>query len=226
MRYSYLLFDLDGTLTESGEGIINSALYALKKNHMELPDEETMMKFVGPPLAESFEQYCGTTPEQAEKLIDDYREYFNERGWAENAVYDGIPEALQELLKEGRKLIVATSKPESASKKILSYFQLDKYFTLIAGASMDASRNKKGDIIAYALDYFPEIGSERQNVLMIGDRAADVIGAKEQGIPCVGVLYGYGTREELLEAGAASICPHTRDLPEVIAALEREPEVF
>ncbi len=221
MKYSYILFDLDGTLTKSGEGIVNSILYALKKNGIKETDREKLNACVGPPLDETFKKYYGVPDELIGKYIDDYREYFHARGWAENAVYPGIPESMQTLCSQGRRLAVATSKPEEISKQIISYFHLDPYLTLVAGATMDGSRSKKGDVIAYALKRL-EAGRPQENVLMVGDRAEDVIGAKENGIPCIGVLYGYGSEEELTLSGADAICAETTDLPEVIAALERE----
>ncbi|MCD7885856.1 MAG: HAD hydrolase-like protein [Lachnospiraceae bacterium] len=222
-HYEYILFDLDGTLTESGTGIINSVLYALKKNGIEESDREKLRAFVGPPLSESFQRFYGMSKEQSLHMVDDYREYYLERGWKENFVYEGIPQVLETLRGQGRKLIVATSKPEETSKRILTYFQLDGYFELIAGATMGEGRNKKGEVIAYALSQIME--KERKSIdtarmLMVGDRLNDVDGARENGLSCVGVLYGYGSQKELEEAGALAICPEVRNLPDVIAALE------
>lgn len=245
-HYEYILFDLDGTLTESDPGIINSVLYALKKNGIEETDREKLRAFVGPPLTESFQNYYGMSEEQAAHMVDDYREYYHDRGWRENSVYFGIPEALQILREQGRKLAVATSKPEMFAKQILSWFHLAPYFDLIAGATMDSSRSRKGQVISYALKQLgagqdDRIGKERYsaladgkrtpaghltplrgetNILMVGDRLHDVLGAKENGLPCVGVLYGYGTRRELEQAGVAAICREPKDLPDVIAELE------
>ncbi|MCD8338075.1 MAG: HAD hydrolase-like protein [Lachnospiraceae bacterium] len=234
-HYEYILFDLDGTLTESHPGIINAVLYALKKNGIEETDREKLLAFVGPPLTDSFQQYYGMPKEQALRMVDDYREYHQDRGWKENAVYGGIPEVLETLRSQGRKLFVATSKPEPIAIRTVEYFHLDRYIERVFGASMDESRSQKGRVISYALSqiakiYCPETGDTRApqqrsalrlpDILMVGDRLHDVEGAKENGLPCVGVLYGYGTRKELEEAGAAAICPGVRDLPGVIAALE------
>ncbi len=219
-RYEYILFDLDGTLTESGPGIINCVLYALEKHGIKETDQEKLKAFVGPPLKDTFEEYYGITGEENFRMIEDYRERFNEIGWKENSVYPGIPEALDELCREGRKLVVATSKPESASERIIDYFGLSEYFSFVAGATLDDSRSEKEDIIRYALERLPEADPSR--VLMVGDRAGDVRGAKKNGIPCVGVLYGYGNLNELQLAGAAAICPKAADLPSVIASLEEE----
>ncbi len=213
----YLLFDLDGTLTESGEGIVNSVLYALQKRGIKETDRGKLYAFVGPPLLVSLEKLYGITGEDAISFIDDYREYYNERGWKENAVYPDIPASLERLYNEGRKLVVATSKPEAASKRILAYFQLNSWFVMVAGASMDESRSKKEDVIAYALK---RLGITGKECLMVGDRAEDIVGANANGIPGIGVLYGYGTRQELIEAHAAALCGEAKDLPGVIATLE------
>lgn len=226
-HYESILFDLDGTLTESHPGIIHAVLYALRKNGIEETDREKLLAFVGPPLTDSFQQYYGMSREQALRMVDDYREYHQERGWKENKVYEGIPEVLETLCAQGRKLYVATSKPEPIAIRTVEYFHLDRYFGRVFGASMDESRSQKGRVIAYALSQIREqspveAGStgEAPQILMVGDRLHDVEGARENGLPCVGVLYGYGTQNELEKAGAAAICPEVKDLPGVIAALE------
>ncbi len=236
-HYDIILFDLDGTLTESAPGIVNAVLYALKKNGIEETDRDKLMTFVGPPLYDSFQTHYGMSKQQADHMVDDFREYYHERGWKENASYKGIPEMLQILRAQGRKLAVATSKPEETAKQVLAWFGLTEYFDLIAGATMDDSRSRKGDVIAYAIAQLEaeaagesensEKGSAGKNanhdhILMVGDRSHDVAGAKENGLPCVGVLYGYGSREELEAAQAAAICAEVGDLPGVIAGLERE----
>ncbi len=217
-HYEYLLFDLDGTLTESGPGIINCIVYALNKHGITETDREKLAAFVGPPLADTFENYYGITGEENFQMILDFRERFNAVGWKENSVYPGIPEALRILCAQGRELVVATSKPEDAAKRIVGYFGLAPYFSFVAGATNDDKRSKKTDIIRYALGLLP--GTDLSRVLMVGDRAHDVKGAAENGISCVGVLYGYGDRQELAEAGAAALCPSPKDLPGVIASLE------
>lgn len=214
-NYRYILFDLDGTLTASAEGIVNSVLYALKKNGIEEQDRKKLEAFVGPPLADSFMTYYGVSAEQAKTLTEYYREYFRERGWKENSVYEGIPEVLEKLAGDGKQLIVATSKPEPFAKKILAYFELDHYFSIIRGSTLDGSITTKGQVIASVLE---EIGAEhRAEMVMVGDREHDVKGAAENQIPCIGVLYGYGSQAELERAGAAAICIDVADLPGVIA---------
>lgn len=212
-NYRYLLFDLDGTLTDSAEGIINSVLYALEKFGIKENDREKLTAFVGPPLLDSFMKYYGVSAAEAQTLTTYYREYFSTKGWQENRVYEGIPEALAELQAQGKHLILATSKPEVYARKIMDLFDLAKYFDLICGASMDGTISKKADVIGLVLEklsreYLPEM-------VMIGDREHDVLGAKAHGIPCVGVLYGYGSRTELGSAGAAALCEAVGDLPEL-----------
>lgn len=216
----YILFDLDGTLTESGEGIINSVIYALKKKGITVEDRSMLLPFVGPPLVDSLERYFNMSREDAMASVEDYREYFNERGWKENRVYDGIPEALAKLKGAGKYLIVATSKPEVFAKRILEYFELAQYFDLIVGSTLDGSVNTKGQVIALALERMKELnhGEEvsKEDIVMVGDREYDVNGAKENGLPCLGVLYGYGNEAELRAAGAKELCPEVKCLPEIL----------
>ncbi len=212
--YKYILFDLDGTLTDSAEGIVNSVLYALQQKGIEEHDREKLNAFVGPPLADSFMKYYGLSEEEAREMISLYRAYFEPKGWAENRVYEGIPKVLEELCAQGRHLLVATSKPEAFAKRILEHFDLTKYFELIRGASMDEKLSRKEQVIACVIE---EIGAEHvKEMVMVGDREHDVIGARLNGLPCVGVLYGYGSREELEAAGAAAVCPTVRELPEYL----------
>ena len=150
--YQYILFDLDGTLTDPGLGITNSIMYALKKFGIEENDRASLYRFIGPPLLDSFQRFYGFTEEQSEQATAYYREYFSDRGLYENAVYDGVETMLKTLQEQGKTLILATSKPEVFAVEILRYFKLEQYFTLIAGATMDASRNKKSDVIAYAIE--------------------------------------------------------------------------
>jgi phosphoglycolate phosphatase len=208
--YNYLLFDLDGTLTDPGEGITNSVSYALKKWGIETPDKRELYCFIGPPLSASFKKYYGFSEEDSLKCVEFYREYFRDRGIFENTVYDGIPALLERLKKEGKVIILATSKPEEFAKRILEHFDLAKYFDFIAGASMDESRNKKGDVIRYALE-MAQI-NDLSRALMIGDREQDVIGARQNSIACLGVLYGYGSKAELENSGADFIAETVADI--------------
>ena len=216
--YKYILFDLDGTLTDPGLGITNAVMYALKKFNIEVPDRSELYKFIGPPLLESFEKYYGMTPEQSQMALQYYREYFKPYGLYENTVYDGIEEVLAALKVQGKKLILATSKPEPFAVEILRHFGLDKYFDFVAGATMDEKRVRKADVIAYALESC-EI-AELSEAIMVGDREHDVLGAKEVGLQCVGVLYGYGDLEELENVGANYIAKKPEDILKIVSENE------
>lgn len=203
MEKQQILFDLDGTLTDPMIGITKSVQYALRAYGIQVERLEDLCPFIGPPLRDSFMKYYGFSPDQATEAIWKYREYFSVTGLYENKEYAGIKEMLAALRDEGKKLYVATSKPELFAKKILEHFQMAEYFTFIGGASMDETRVKKGDVIGYVLE--ENQITDLSQVVMVGDREHDVIGAKEAGIESVGVLYGYGSREELEEAGANEI---------------------
>lgn len=207
--YNTVLFDLDGTLTDPGRGITNSVAYSLKKFGIEVEDKKELYKFIGPPLYESFMKYYGFSEEKAETAVANFREYFRDKGIFENEVYDGIEKLLSEIKVSGRKIILATSKPEEFAGRILAHFALDKYFDFVAGATMDSSRVKKGDVIAYALK---ESGCSSENAVMIGDKMHDILGAKENGLASIGVLFGYGSREELENAGADFIAETVKDI--------------
>lgn len=208
--YHTILFDLDGTLTDSGPGITNSVAYALKKWNIEEKDINVLRKFVGPPLDASFAKYYGFSKEKCVQAIQYYREYYLTKGIYENQVYDGMEELLKWLRDTGRRAIVATSKPEPSAIHVLEYFHIDSYFDIIAGATMDGSRVEKSDVIRYALD---RAGiQDLSGVVMVGDRENDIQGAKANGLDSIGVLYGYGSREELEEAGAMQIAETVEDL--------------
>ena len=213
-NYKYLLFDLDGTLTDPAEGITNSVIYALKKWGIEVGDRSELYCFIGPPLSASFKKYYGFSEEDALKCVEYYREYFRDRGIFENKVYCGIPELLERLKKDGKILVLATSKPEVFAKRILDHFDLSKYFDFVAGASMDESRNKKADVIRYAL-HLAKI-ENKSEALMIGDRDQDMIGAEANGLDSLGVLYGYGDREELSSSGATYIAETVEEIFEYV----------
>ena len=213
--YKYILFDLDGTLTDPGLGITNAVMYALKKFNIEVPERSELYKFIGPPLLESFEKFYGMSSEESQMALQYYREYFKPYGLYENTVYDGIEELLAELKAQGKQLILATSKPEPFAIEILRHFKLDKYFGFIAGATMDEKRVRKADVIAYALESC-EI-TDLSSAIMIGDREHDVLGAKEVGLASIGVLYGYGNLEELKNAGATYIVENPMNVLGVLA---------
>ena len=183
MKYKYLLFDLDGTITDSQLGITNSVMYALNKYNIEVKQRSDLFKFIGPPLETSFMEYYNFTKEQALQAVDYYREYFKDTGIFENVIYDKFEELLQYLVKQGYILIVATSKPEVFAKRIIEHFHLEQYFSNVCGSTLDGSRSKKGEVIAYALK--ENKISNLSQVLMIGDREHDIIGAKENHIDCL-----------------------------------------
>jgi len=212
--FEYYFFDLDGTLTDPGIGITNSVMYALKRFGIEVSDRSELYKFIGPPLIDSFENFYGFTKEQAFEALGYYREYFSTDGLFENTVYPDVEASLTVLKNAGAKLVVATSKPEEFSNRILKHFGLDKYFDFVAGATMDEKRSTKAAVIEHALT---SLGiTNPDNVLMIGDRSHDCIGAGEHGIACAGVLYGYGTITELTEAGAKYIVETPANLASLV----------
>lgn len=213
MENKYIFFDLDGTLTESGPGIINSVSYALNRLGVEVKDKDELKKFIGPPLLDSMMQFYGMTEEEAERGIAYYREYYTEKGIFENTVYGGITEALGKLKEAGKVLAVSTSKPEVFARRIAEHFSFDCYFDTICGAALDGSRVNKADVIQYTLETLGIAECDRGKVLMVGDREHDILGAKKNGVASMGVLYGYGNRLELEEAGADYIIDVPAELP-------------
>ena len=214
-HYDYIFFDLDGTLTDSGPGIFNAVRYALRHYGYAEPSNEELWRFVGPPLHESFQRFYGFDEAKSLEAVEVFREYYNVTGIFENSVYPGIPELLQALCAAGKTLMVATSKPQTAAERVLAHFGLRKYFRYVTGATADSSLVKKADIIAHVLSTVGVTGSD---VLMVGDREHDVLGARENGMACLGVLWGYGSREELEKAGAADIAESAEEARQMILA--------
>lgn len=202
-----ILFDLDGTLTDSGEGIINCASLALEYFGLPVPSREEMRVFVGPPLHDTFIKF-GVPADKTDEAIAVYRSRYIPIGKFENIPYPGIREMLASLQEQGHKLFVATSKPETTAVEILEHFDLAKYFTQICGAALDRSRVTKEDVIAYLLNQ-NDVGSE---IIMVGDTAFDVIGAKKHGIPTLGVSWGYGDVADMIKAGAVKIVYNAEEL--------------
>lgn len=213
-NYKYILFDLDGTITDSALGITNSVKYALNKLNSPIPSYDTLCKFIGPPLLDGFRDICGFEREKAQTAVKYYREYYETTGLFENAVYDGIPELLKALKESGKSVILATSKPEKFARLILEHFNLMQYFDFAAGASMDETRNNKDAVIAYALKECNI--KDKSLAVMVGDRHHDVDGAKVNGISSIGVLYGFGNREELETAGADYIAEDVNALYRIL----------
>ena len=196
----YLLFDLDGTLTDPKEGITTSVQYALSSLGIVVENLDDLCCFIGPPLTDSFAEYYGLNPEQTQAAILKYRERFSVTGLYENEIYPGIADMLEALEAAGKTLLVATSKPQVFAELILEHFAIRQYFSFVGGSGLDGSRNTKGEVIAHVLS---ECGiSDVAQAVMIGDRKHDVQGAKEHGMEAVGILFGYGDRTELEQAGA------------------------
>lgn len=210
MEYNTFLFDLDGTLIDSSEGIVNSVIYALKKMGIKETDREKLLAFIGPPLNDSFSKYYGFSEEKCWKAIEAYREYYKDKGIFECYVYDGIEEVLKKMKEAGKKVLVATSKPEIFAKRILEHFSLASYFDCIAGMALNGERGTKAEVIAYA---FEENNiTDLSKVLMIGDREYDVIGAHKIGVNCLGILYGFGSREEFKNVNADYVEEEVKDI--------------
>lgn len=197
MTYKHFLFDLDGTLTDPAMGITNSILYAMEKFGLPKVAREELYCFIGPPLLEMFQSQFGVNKEEAQTMLNLYREYFSTKGLYENSLYSGIKETLAALKAQGATLCLATSKPEIFAKEIMKHFDLDQYFDFIGGSTLEETRTKKEDVIAYVLK---EANLPKESTLMVGDRIYDIEGANVHSIPCAAVLYGYGDREELKDA--------------------------
>ena len=215
LNYDWLLFDLDGTLTDPFEGITRSVEYALNAFGIEVEDRRTLAPFIGPPLVESLTERYGFTMENAVAAVAKYREYFAVKGLYENELFEGIPELLNDCRKAGYKISMATSKPTHYAKIIAEHFDIARYFDAIHGSSLDGSRITKSSVVAEAVR---EEGLDPERALMIGDRRHDVEGAREHGIKTVGVLYGYGSFEEHTAAGAAYIAKDLDELRELLIA--------
>lgn len=196
-----ILFDLDGTLTDSGPGITRCVQYALQSFGREEPDLKKLECFVGPPLLDSFMRYGHLSKEDAEKAVEKYRERYTDIGIFENEVYEGIPEVLRDLRERGKILAVASSKPEVYVERILKHFGLRDFFTVVTGSEMTGERTDKAEVIEETLKRLGR-SEKREGILMVGDRDYDVYGAAACGLPCVGAAFGYGGREELEKAGA------------------------
>ena len=214
MKYEYIFFDLDGTLTDSQDGILNSFRSIFKHFGIKEPEYEVLRTYIGPPLVLTIGQTLGFTGEKLQEAVKVFRSYYDNQGYMENRVYKGIPEALQCLKALGCKLSVATSKPEHTAIKIMEHFDIAKYFDHICGSLPDESRSKKTDVIEYAIK-LNEI-TDRSKILMVGDRKFDVEGAHQSGLKCAGVLFGYGGREEFEAAGADYIVENPEDLEKLL----------
>lgn len=212
-NYKYILFDLDGTLTKPDLGITNSLKYAIKKLGGEPKTREELLTFIGPPLIDSF-KILGFDDEKGLEGVRYYREYFAEKGIFENELYSGIPQLLNALKNEGKVLLLATSKPIFFAEKVLVHFGLDKYFTHCAGSELDGKNSEKHEVIALAKACVNDFDSSK--AVMVGDREYDILGARMHGIDSIGVLYGYGSYEELSLANADYIAKNVDEVAEIL----------
>lgn len=211
MSQKTILFDLDGTLTDSGEGIMNCATLALNHFNLPVPDRQSMRVIVGPPLRDSLINF-GVKEDQVTEALEIFRQRYTTVGKYENHPYDGIRELLQKLKAQGHRLYVATSKPEEMALDIMAKFELSQYFEMICGATLDESRDTKDAVIAYLLD----LNRDVKEAIMVGDTKYDVLGAKVHGIPTIGVSWGYGSVSEMEQAGAVAIAHSPEELFELL----------
>ena len=205
--FQVILFDLDGTVTDSAPGIVNCLRYALDDLKIAHPDAATMRSHLGPPLAVTFREHYGMDDATAEIAIAKYRERYHDVGLFENSVYDGMPELLAALDATDATLAVSTSKPTPSATRILEHFDLARYFAFIGGAQLNGPRQHKADVIAHTLEALTEQGrfARTDSIVMVGDRRHDIQGALAHGIPGIGVLWGYGDEVELTDAGAVRV---------------------
>lgn len=213
-QYSVVLFDLDGVLTDPKTGITKAVQHALSKLGTHENDLSKLTVFIGPPLRESFIKYYSFDDLTIEKAIKFYRQYFNEKGMFENIVYKGIEDLLITLKKNKIKLIVATSKPTEYAQKILKHFALDKYFDLIIGSNLDGTRESKTEVIEHILNNLNHI--PKSEIVMIGDKVHDILGAKNNNIDSIGVTYGYGAEQEIISANPTYLVHTTNQLRDLL----------
>ncbi len=214
MPYRTVFFDLDGTLTDPAEGILNAVRYALREMKRPLPPEELMTEFIGPPLFDGFCRLAGLSEEEALAAVNIFRVYFSETGIFENRLFDGVPALLSALRACGVRIALATSKPEVFARRILDHFGLAPYFNSVTGIPLGDERSEKREVILRAME--KEKICDPKTAVMVGDRRYDIAAARACGIPAIGVLFGFGSREELLHAGAAALAA---DIPALAALL-------
>jgi len=213
-KYDIIAFDLDGTLSDPSRGLISSFVYAFKKMGVDYGDPESLRRFIGPPIYEEWQKDPGFTPEESSRALLIFREYYQVYGWWDNELYQGVPEMLAELKSKGKKIILATSKPEVFAKKILRLFDIAKYFDFIGGAATDKTRDKKHEVLEYSL---AAVGAdEHSRAILVGDRIYDAEGARLVGIDSLGVMYGHGSREEVLSAGFTLTAEAVTDINKIL----------
>ena len=217
-NYKVIAFDLDGTLTNPEQGLVASYIYALKKAGIDYGEKSKLKRYIGPPLIESWEADYGLTREQATEILATFREFFGVYGWWDNEVYAGIPELLAKLKAAGKTVVLSTSKPDVYSSRILSHFGIDGYFNFSEGATADHTRERKCDVLRYALDAVG-VGTDPDELaecVLVGDTKFDAEGARQVGIDCIGVLYGFGSEADLLSEGATYIAPTVKDVEDIL----------
>ncbi len=218
-NYQIILFDLDGTIIDQGLGITNSVMYALEKFNIKVESREELYKFVGPPLHKSFEDFYGFSNEKAMQAVEYYREYYKDKGIYETAIYNDIENVLKELKANNKIIALATSKPQFFSKKILDFLNISSYFDVIAGSNLDGTRTDKAEVIEYAIKQCKDLinyNVDMSQIVIVGDRKHDVIGAQTVGIDSLGVLYGYGSEEEIVSVGATYIAASPQNITELL----------
>lgn len=213
--YQYILFDLDGTLTDPREGITKSVQYALSKMGIEEPDLTALEHFIGPPLYDEFRRCYDFDDTQAKQAVAAYRERFSVHGWKENILFDGVPTMLKTLREAGKTLAIASSKPTLFVEKILELFEIAPYFDVVSGATLDGSISTKAQVVEQALAMLSV--RDRKDVVLVGDRMHDVEGARSCDIDCVGVTFGFGGLQELQQAGAKYIVQDFVELMQLLA---------
>ena len=213
-KYDYIAFDLDGTLTDPEVGLVKGFMYAFDRVGIKYDDPKALRRYIGPPLHEEWKREYGFTEEETARAIAIFREYYDQHGWAENRVYEGIVELLEALKAMGKTIVLATSKPENTARRIMSLFGLDKYFDFCGGASTSSTRDKKWEVLEYSL---LSVGAtDRSRCILIGDRKYDAEGAKICGIDSIGVLWGHGSRQELEASGFTHIVATPDELLEIL----------
>jgi phosphoglycolate phosphatase len=214
MNYKYILFDFDGTLSDSAPGVMASFEASLERMGAAPPGRDILIRFVGPPLTETFTEYFGFSGEKLKEVLVFFREHYASAGIEQQKMFDGVPQTLERLRGGGKILAVATSKREDIAAQVCESYGIADYFAVIGGSVEGDGRNEKNEVIEHVL---AQLGaSDRSQVLMVGDRRYDVEGANLCGIDCMGVLHGYGDRQELLKAGAKYIAEDLRDAADKI----------
>ncbi|MBQ9733883.1 MAG: HAD hydrolase-like protein [Clostridia bacterium] len=213
-KYDYIAFDLDGTLTDPEVGLVKGFMYAFDRVGIKYDDPKALRRYIGPPLHEEWKREYGFTEEETARAIAIFREYYDEHGWAENRVYEGIVELLEALKAMGKTIVLATSKPENTARRIMALFGLDKYFDFCGGASTSSTRDKKWEVLEYSL--LSVEATDKSRCILIGDRKYDAEGASIYGIDSIGVLWGHGSEEEIVSSGFTYVAKTPDDVLNIL----------